>query len=35
MKKCTANLYVCYGYESPKYFCDREGETKKYALIAL
>ena len=28
MRKRNANPFVCQGYESPKYFCDREGETK-------
>lgn len=28
MKKKIVNPFVCHGYESPKYFCDREEETK-------
>lgn len=28
MRKRNANPFVCQGYESPKYFCNREGETK-------
>lgn len=28
MKNLTINPFVCHGYESPKYFCDREVETK-------
>ena len=29
MKKNNANPFICQGYDSPKYFCDREEETKK------
>lgn len=29
MKNRIVNPFVCQGYESPKYFCDREEETKK------
>lgn len=28
MKNLTINPFVCHGYESQKYFCDREVETK-------
>lgn len=28
MKNAIVNPFVCQGYESPKYFCDREEETK-------
>lgn len=28
MKKNTTNPFICQGYEGPKYFCDREEETK-------
>ena len=28
MRKIIANPFVCQGYESPKYFCDRHEETK-------
>ena len=28
MKKNTTNPFICQGYESQKYFCDREEETK-------
>lgn len=28
MRNRITNPFVCYGYESPKYFCDREEETK-------
>lgn len=29
MKKNIINPFICHGYESPKYFCDRKDETKK------
>ncbi len=29
MKKNIINPFICQGYESPTYFCDREEETKK------
>lgn len=28
MKKLPLNPFICQGYESPKYFCDRDKETK-------
>lgn len=28
MRKTVVNPFICQGYESPKYFCDREEETK-------
>lgn len=28
MKKQLLNPFICQGYESPKYFCDRQEETK-------
>lgn len=28
MKKTIANPFICQGYESPKYFCNRNEETK-------
>lgn len=31
MKKKNINPFICQGYESPKYFCDREEETKTMA----
>lgn len=29
MKRKNINPFICQGYEGPKYFCDREEETKK------
>ena len=29
MRNAIVNPFVCQGYESPRYFCDREAETKK------
>lgn len=29
MKNTVVNPFICQGYENPKYFCDREEETKK------